>query len=375
MGMTGPDVEAVTEALTGVIDPEIRRNIVELDMVDDISIDGGSVTVTVLLTIAGCPLKDTITRDTKAAVARVEGVTEVSVVLGNMTPEQRKAMKEKLQGSGTRDIPFNRPDSLTKVYAVASGKGGVGKSSVTANLAVSLAAKGLRVGLVDADIYGFSIPGMLGLSGKPTRVDDMILPQIAHEVKVMSIGMFVPPSQAVVWRGPMLHRALQQFLTDVFWGDLDVLLLDLPPGTGDIAISVAQLLPGSELLVVTTPQSAAAQVAERAGSIATQTKQTLSGVIENMSWMEMPDGTRMEVFGSGGGASVAANLSTTLEREVPLLAQIPLDTRLREGSDAGTPVVLSSPDSPAAQAFDTLAESLRRRTRGLSGRSLGLSPV
>ena len=373
--MTGPDVEAVTEALTGVIDPEIRRNIVELDMVDDISIDGGSVTVTVLLTIAGCPLKDTITRDTKAAVARVEGVTEVSVVLGTMTPEQRKAMKEKLQGSGTRDIPFNRPDSLTKVYAVASGKGGVGKSSVTANLAVSLAAKGLRVGLVDADIYGFSIPGMLGLSGKPTRVDDMILPQIAHEVKVMSIGMFVQPSQAVVWRGPMLHRALQQFLTDVFWGDLDVLLLDLPPGTGDIAISVAQLLPGSELLVVTTPQSAAAQVAERAGSIATQTKQTLSGVIENMSWMEMPDGTRMEVFGSGGGASVAANLSTTLEREVPLLAQIPLDTRLREGSDAGTPVVLSSPDSPAAQAFDTLAESLRRRTRGLSGRSLGLSPV
>src|SRR5699024_11077615 len=226
VGMSGPDVDAVAEAVTGDTGPEIRRNIVQLDMVDDISIDGGSVTVTVLLTIAGCPLKDTITRDTKAAVARAEGVTEVSVVLGTMTPEQRKAMKEKLQGSGTRDIPFNRPDSLTKVYAVASGKGGVGKSSVTANLAVSLAAKGLRVGLVDADIYGFSIPGMLGLSGKPTRVDDMILPQIAHEVKVMSIGMFVPPSQAVVWRGPMLHRALQQFLTDVFWGDLDVLLLD-----------------------------------------------------------------------------------------------------------------------------------------------------
>ncbi|GGC24284.1 iron-sulfur cluster carrier protein [Brevibacterium sediminis] len=375
MGMTGPSEDAVREALTGVIDPEIRRSIVELDMVESIVIEGGKVTVTVLLTIAGCPLKDTITKDTKAAVAGVDGVAEVAVVLGTMTPEQRKEMKEKLQGSGTRDIPFNRPESLTKVYAIASGKGGVGKSSVTANLAVSLADKGLRVGIVDADIYGFSIPGMLGLSGKPTRVDEMILPQVAHDVKVMSIGMFVPPSQAVVWRGPMLHRALQQFLTDVFWGDLDVLLLDLPPGTGDIAISVAQLLPGSELLVVTTPQSAAAQVAERAGSIATQTKQTLAGVIENMSWMEMPDGTRMEVFGSGGGASVAENLAAALDQEVPLLAQIPLDTRLREGSDAGTPVVLGGPDSPAARAFDTLAESLRRRSRGLSGRSLGLSPV
>lgn len=241
--MTGPSEDAVREALTGVIDPEIRRSIVELDMVESIVIEGGKVTVTVLLTIAGCPLKDTITKDTKAAVAGVDGVAEVAVVLGTMTPEQRKEMKEKLQGSGTRDIPFNRPESLTKVYAIASGKGGVGKSSVTANLAVSLADKGLRVGIVDADIYGFSIPGMLGLSGKPTRVDEMILPQVAHDVKVMSIGMFVPPSQAVVWRGPMLHRALQQFLTDVFWGDLDVLLLDLPPGTGDIAISVAQLLP------------------------------------------------------------------------------------------------------------------------------------
>ena len=373
--MTAPTADAVKEALSGVIDPEIRRNIVELDMVEDISIDGGEVTVTVLLTIAGCPLKGTITKDTEAAVRKVPGVTDVNVVLGTMTPEQRKAMKEKLQGTGTREIPFNRDDSLTKVYAIASGKGGVGKSSVTANLAVSLAAKGLRVGLVDADIYGFSIPGMLGLSGKPTRVDEMILPQIGHDVKVMSIGMFVPPSQAVVWRGPMLHRALQQFLTDVFWGDLDVLLLDLPPGTGDIAISVAQLLPGSELLVVTTPQAAAAQVAERAGSIATQTKQKLTGVIENMSWMELPDGSRMDVFGSGGGTSVAENLSRTMDTEIPLLAQIPLDTQLREGSDAGLPVVLGNPQSPAAKAFDALAESLRKRTRGLSGRSLGLSPV
>ena len=374
--MSGPSEDAVREALTGVIDPEIRRSIVELDMVESVSIDGGKVTVTVLLTISGCPLKDTITNDTTAAVSQVDGVTEVSVILGTMTPEQRTAMREKLQGSGTsREVPFNKPGSLTKVYAIASGKGGVGKSSITANLAVSLAQSGLRVGVVDADIYGFSIPSMLGLSGKPTRVDDMIIPQVAHDVKVMSIGMFVPSNQAVVWRGPMLHRALQQFLTDVFWGDLDVLLLDLPPGTGDIAISVAQLLPGSELLVITTPQQAAAQVAERAGSISTQTDQRLAGVIENMSWMEMPDGTRMEVFGSGGGAQVAANLSETLGSQVDLLAQVPLDTQVREGSDSGTPVVLGQPDSPAAREFASLASTLAHRSRGLSGRSLGLSPV
>lgn len=374
--MTEPTEQAVRDALTIVIDPEIRRNIVELDMVDDITIEGGKVTVTVLLTIAGCPLKGTITKDTTAAVSQVEGVTEVAVVLGTMTTEQRTAMREKLQGAGSsRDIPFNRPDSLTKVYAIASGKGGVGKSSITANLAVSLARTGLRVGVVDADIYGFSIPGMLGLSGQPTRVDDMIIPQVAFDVKVMSIGMFVPPNQAVVWRGPMLHRALQQFLTDVFWGDLDVLLLDLPPGTGDIAISVAQLLPQSELLVVTTPQQAAAQVAERAGSITTQTNQRLAGVIENMSWMQMPDGTRMDVFGTGGGASVAANLSETTGAEVELIAQIPLDTRVREGSDAGTPFVLAHPDSPAAEAFTSMAAALGQRARGLSGKSLGLSPV
>ena len=369
-------IDAVREALTTVIDPEIRRNIVDLDMVSDIAVDGGTVTVTVLLTISGCPLKDTITRDTEAAVGRLEGVTEVVVELGTMTPEQRTAMREKLQGpGGTREVPFAKPESLTKVYAVASGKGGVGKSSVTANLAAALAAKGLRVGLVDADIYGFSIPTMLGLSGQPTRVDDMIIPQVAHDVKVMSIGMFVPGNQAVVWRGPMLHRALQQFLTDVFWGDLDILLLDLPPGTGDIAISVAQLLPNSELLVITTPQQASAQVAERAGAIATQTNQPIAGVIENMSWMELPDGTRMDVFGTGGGQTVAENLAATTNTEVELLTQIPLDTLVREGSDAGTPVVLARPDSPAAQAFDSLAERLAQRSRGLSGRSLGLSPV
>ena len=375
--MTAPTVDAVRAALATVLDPEIRRSIVELDMVDDIAVaDDGHVAVTVLLTIAGCPLKDTITRDTEAAVAQVDGVTGVTVTLGTMTPEQRQAMREKLQGPGAnREIPFNKPNSLTRIYAVASGKGGVGKSSITANLAVALAAEGLRVGVIDADIYGFSIPGMLGLSGKPTKVDEMILPQVAHGVKVISIGMFVQPGQAVVWRGPMLHRALQQFLTDVFWGDLDVLLLDLPPGTGDIAISVAQLLPRSELLVVTTPQQAAAQVAERAGSVSTQTQQQVTGVIENMSWMEMPDGTRMDVFGSGGGESVAKNLTQITGGQVPLLGQIPLDPPVRTGGDAGTPAVLAAPDSPASTALRAVAQQLATRSRGLAGRSLGLSPA
>ncbi|WP_420733792.1 Mrp/NBP35 family ATP-binding protein [Brevibacterium luteolum] len=375
--MTAPTIDAVRAALATVLDPEIRRSIVELDMVDDIAVaDDGHVAVTVLLTIAGCPLKDTITRDTEAAVAKVHGVTGVTVTLGTMTPEQRQAMREKLQGPGAnREIPFNKPNSLTRIYAVASGKGGVGKSSITANLAVALAAEGLRVGVIDADIYGFSIPGMLGLSGKPTKVDEMILPQVAHGVKVISIGMFVQPGQAVVWRGPMLHRALQQFLTDVFWGDLDVLLLDLPPGTGDIAISVAQLLPRSELLVVTTPQQAAAQVAERAGSVSTQTQQQVTGVIENMSWMEMPDGTRMDVFGSGGGESVAKNLTQITAGQVPLLGQIPLDPPVRTGGDEGTPAVLAAPDSPASTALRAVAQQLATRSRGLAGRSLGLSPA
>lgn len=375
--MTAPTIDAVRAALATVLDPEIRRSIVELDMVDDIAVaDDGHVAVTVLLTIAGCPLKDTITRDTEAAIAKVDGVTGVTVTLGTMTPEQRQAMREKLQGPGAnRVIPFNKPNSLTRIYAVASGKGGVGKSSITANLAVALAAEGLRVGVIDADIYGFSIPGMLGLSGKPTKVDEMILPQVAHGVKVISIGMFVQPGQAVVWRGPMLHRALQQFLTDVFWGDLDVLLLDLPPGTGDIAISVAQLLPRSELLVVTTPQQAAAQVAERAGSVSTQTQQQVTGVIENMSWMEMPDGTRMDVFGSGGGESVAKNLSEITGGQVPLLGQIPLDPPVRTGGDEGTPAVLAAPDSPASTALRAVAQQLATRSRGLAGRSLGLSPA
>ncbi|GAB3564951.1 Mrp/NBP35 family ATP-binding protein [Spelaeicoccus albus] len=372
----GPSVEAVESALAEVNDPEIRKPITELDMVRDVAVSPeGVVSLTILLTVAGCPLKGTIKKDVEGAIRTLDGVTGVELTLGVMTPEQRDDLKTRLRGSGAREIPFAQPDSLTRVYAVASGKGGVGKSSITANLAASMAADGLAVGVIDADIYGFSIPTMLGAHRAPTRVDDMILPPIVHGVKVISIGSFVPANQAVVWRGPMLHRALQQFLTDVFWGDLDVLLLDLPPGTGDIAISVAQLLPGSELLLVTTPQHAAADVAERAGSMSVQTEQGVAGVVENMSWMEMPGGERLEVFGSGGGKTLTENLGNTIGSPVQLLGQIPLDTKVREGADAGVPVVLSHPQSPASLALVDVAKSLTSRERGLAGRSLGLSPA
>ena len=337
-------------ALATVIDPEIRKPITELGMVESATCDdAGHVAVTILLTVAACPLKDTLTRDTEAAVGALPGVTGVTVTLGVMTDEQRTALKTQLRGGqAEREVPFAKPGSLTRVYAVASGKGGVGKSSVTVNLAAAMAAEGLRVGVVDADVHGFSIPRMLGVTTAPTQVDDMIMPPISHEVKVISIGMFVPGNQPVVWRGPMLHRALQQFLSDVFWGDLDVLLLDLPPGTGDIAISIGQLLPTAEILVVTTPQLAAAEVAERAGAIALQTHQRVVGVVENMSWLELPDGSRQEIFGAGGGKAVSESLTRSIGAEVPLLGQVPLDTRLRIGGDEGMPVVLADPDSPAS---------------------------
>jgi ATP-binding protein involved in chromosome partitioning len=369
--------EALFAAMTTVIDPEIRKPVTELGMVESVTVDeAGQVAVTILLTVSGCPMKDTLTKDTTAALSKVEGVTDVKVTLGVMSDEQRGELRTQLRGGNAeREIPFAKPNSLTRVYAVASGKGGVGKSSITVNLAASLAQSGLRVGVVDADVYGFSVPRMLGVEHRPTQVDDMILPPVSYDVKVISIGMFVPGNQPVVWRGPMLHRALQQFLGDVFWGDLDVLLLDLPPGTGDIAISVAQLIPGAEILVVTTPQQAAAEVAERAGSIALQTHQRIVGVIENMSWLELPDGSRQEIFGSGGGQAVADSLTRSVGAPVPLLGQIPLDTELREGADQGTPVVLRNPQSPAAVALNAISRGLATRSRGLAGRSLGLTPT
>jgi ATP-binding protein involved in chromosome partitioning len=370
--------EQVTAALASVRDPEIRRPITELNMVKDVRIDpNGAVTVSVYLTVAGCPLRDTITRDVTAAVAPLDGVTGVRVDLDVMSPEQRKALQEQLRGPARaeNEIPFAKPGSLTRVYAIASGKGGVGKSSLTVNLAVALANRGRTVGVVDADIYGHSVPRMLGVTGRPTQVEQMILPPEANGVRVISIGMFTPGNTPVVWRGPMLHRALQQFLADVYWGDLDVLLMDLPPGTGDIAISVAQLVPSAELLVVTTPQVAAQEVAERAGAIALQTHQQIVGVVENMSWWEQPDGSRVELFGSGGGAAVAASLSRLTGTSVPLLGQVPIDQRLREGGDAGVPIVASAPDSPAAVALGEVADKLAARQRGLAGLQLGLSPA
>ncbi|GAA4287802.1 P-loop NTPase [Georgenia daeguensis] len=375
--MSAPSVEAVRAELVNVIDPEIRRPITELNMVRSVDVEpGGLVVVGVDLTTAGCPLKDTITRDVTNVVGAIEGVSGVRVDMGVMTDEQRKDLRTMLRGGVAEpEIPFAKPGSLTRVYAVTSGKGGVGKSSVTANLAAAMAADGLKVGVVDADIYGFSIPRMLGVAHPPTKVDDMILPPVAHDVKVISIGMFTQNGRPVVWRGPMLHRALQQFLADVFWGDLDVLLLDLPPGTGDIAISVAQMLPNSEILVVTTPQVAAAEVAQRAGVIAEQTHQHVVGVVENMSWLEQPDGTRVELFGSGGGERVSTELGKTLGYDVPLLAQVPIELELREGGDAGVPLVLRESGSPAAEALLSLSRSLSHRARGLAGRSLGISPV
>jgi ATP-binding protein involved in chromosome partitioning len=372
-----PTIEdAIQAALATVDDPEIRRPITELGMVKGFSVGNGSVRVELLLTVAGCPLRDKLTNDITAALTRIPGITAVDIDFGVMTEEQRKALQATLRGGGQAAepvIPFAQPGSRTRVYAVASGKGGVGKSSVTVNLAASLAKRGLSVGVVDADIYGHSVPRMLGVEGRPTRVEDMIMPPQSHGVKVISIGMFTSGNAAVVWRGPMLHRALQQFLADVYWGDLDVLLLDLPPGTGDVAISLAQLLPNAEILVVTTPQTAAAEVAERAGAIALQTHQRLVGVVENMSWLEMPDGSRMEVFGAGGGQIVADSLTTTVGASVPLLGQIPLDTRVREAGDDGTPIVLAAPDAPAAAALDAVAAKLAVRRESLVGKPLSLS--
>ena len=370
-----PALSQIREALQRVDDPEIRRPITDLGMVDDIVVDAtGRARVRVLLTVSGCPMRDTLRRDVTAAVLTVPGVTAIDVELGVMSDEQRAALRELLKGGqAEREIPFARPDSLTQVIAVASGKGGVGKSSVTVNLAAALAAHGLKVGILDADIYGHSVPAMLGVAdSRPTSVEDMIMPVPARGLKVISIGMLKPRrDQVVAWRGPILDRALTQMLADVYWGDLDYLLIDLPPGTGDVAISLGQRLPSAEVLVVTTPQSAAAEVAERAGTMASMMNQHVIGVVENMSHLvttcpHCGEVHTYDIFGTGGGADVARTLSARLGYAVTLLAQIPIDPQLRASGDAGVPLVEST-DHPAATALSSLADMLVRRGRGLLG--------
>lgn len=381
--MPSPTVEAVREALSKVNDPEIKRPITDLGMVDDIVVDGSSITARILLTVSGCPMKDRLTGDVTAAIAEIAPDHQITVDLGVMTDEQRKEMQTNLRGGQSqREVPFAQAGSLTKVFAIASGKGGVGKSSVTVNLAVAMAARGLKVGLVDADIYGHSIPDMLGVGdSRPTQVEDMIMPvpvptPSGTDIQVISIGMLKPrKDQVVAWRGPMLDRALVQMLSDVYWGDLDVLLLDLPPGTGDMAISLGQHLPNAEVVVVTTPQPAAATVAERAGTMASMLHQRVVGVIENMSYLDTGDGARLEIFGSGGAKQVAATLSDRFGYDVSVLGEIPLDPRLREGGDAGTPIVATHPDTEAAKVMQRIADDLTGRARGLSGMQLGLSPA
>ena len=362
--MTAAIDPALQRALATVVDPEIRRPLVELDMIPSATLDDGVARIRLELTVAACPAADRIQADVSQAAASVAGVDRVEIDVAVMAPATRQALVERLRGS--RPQQFG-PDTLTRIIAVASGKGGVGKSTVTANLAVALAARGLAVGVIDADVHGYSIPALLGSDAKPTRVGDMMMPPEAHGVRLVSIGMFVDGNRSVSWRGPMLHRTLAQFVTDVWWGDLDVLLIDMPPGTGDVAISLGQLLPHAEVLVVTTPQKAAADVAERAAEVARQTGQRVLGVVENMAGLPQADGSILELFGAGGGDEAARRL------EVPLLARIPLSVALREGGDAGQPVVAAEPGDPAAAAIIALAESLRG-TRPLTGRSLPLAP-
>ena len=386
--------EQVREALRGVLDPEIGKPIEDLGMLQRIEIAGPDVTVHVLLTIAGCPLRERIDSDVRGALAPIEGIGTVRVALGEMTQDQRQQLVSRLRGApaagggaegnvghghghdhGHGHAPGGQPqqqafftDGTTSVIAVASGKGGVGKSSVTVNLATALAAEGHRVGILDADVWGFSIPRMMGVSGPPVSFNDMILPLESHGVRMISMGFFVPEERPVIWRGPMLHKVVQDFLGKVYWGELDFLLCDLPPGTGDVSLSMASFLPGAGMLVVTTPQDAARKVAERAGKMAAEVRQRVVGVIENMSWFACPHcGDRTHVFGEGGGAEAAATLS------VPLLGQIPLYPPLREGGDSGTPLVSAEPDSPAGQALIDAARQLARATKTVVGKPLQLT--
>ena len=360
-------------ALETVIDPELRVPIVQLGMVHDVSVDSGYASLTVKLTVVGCPASEQIRREVEQAALSVSGIEKVSIEMSVMNADERAALTDKLRaGRAVRINPFGE-QTTTKIYLVGSGKGGVGKSTLTANLAVALAAKGYRVGLIDADIFGYSIPGQLGVNQPPTRIDDLILPPVAFGVKVISIGMFLEDRKPVAWRGPMLHRAINQFLTDVYWGDLDYLLVDQPPGTGDVAISLGQMLPSAKTIVVTTPQLASADVSERSGALGLQTGQGIIGVVENMAWLQLPDGSRLDLFGSGGGALVANRLTQLAGTEVALLAQVPISVGLREGSDTGLPIIISNPDDPASQAITQIANALEKDPRGLVKKKLGLS--
>ncbi len=374
--MSSEVVNAIHAALATVSDPELHRPLPDLGMVESVSFDGGKAFIKILLTISGCPMRDRLEKDVTAAVEQIMEVKEISLEFGVMNEAQRDNVKKLLRGGREKFIPFAQPDSLTRVWGISSGKGGVGKSSVTVNLAAALSERGFKVGVLDADVYGHSIPRLFGIEGqRPTAIDQTFIPVEVRGIKVVSIEMFKPDrADPVAYRGPLLHRVLEQLLSDAYWGDLDFLLLDLPPGTGDIAISLGQLIPASEIIVVTTPQVAAAEVAERAGRIAHQLKQHIVGVIENMSaYEDRATGRKIALFGEGGGAETSRRLSTLVGAEVPLVAQIPFDQELREGGDEGAPIVWRNPDSIAAQGFFSVVDKLAPRKKSLLGVRLGVS--
>lgn len=370
-------IDSLNDALSKVQDPELHRSITELGMVEELTEVNGDVSIKVLLTISGCPMQDRLRGDITTALKNVEGVKSVELAFGVMSQEQRDYVKKVVRGGREKTITFAQPESLTRVIGIASGKGGVGKSSVTANLGVAFAKKGLRVGILDADVYGHSIPRLMGLMGqRPTAIDQLFIPLESFGVKVVSMEMFKPErSDPVAYRGPLLHRVLEQLLSDAHWGDLDVLLIDLPPGTGDLAISLGQLIPNSEIVVVTTPQIAAAEIAERAGRIAHQIHQRVIGVIENMSEYGCPTcGEKIALFGSGGGEETSRRLSALVGIDVPLLGKIAFNPELRSGGDDGVPLVQAAPDSDSAQSILAIAEILVKRSKSLVGVRLGISP-
>ena len=374
--MSSEVVKEIHAALATVSDPELHRPLPDLGMVESVTFDGGIASIKILLTISGCPMRDRLERDVTAAVEKVSEVEDIHLEFGVMNETQRDNVKKLLRGGREKFIPFAQPDSLTRVWGISSGKGGVGKSSVTVNLAAALSERGFKVGVLDADVYGHSIPRLFGIEGqRPTAIDQTFIPVEVRGIKVVSIEMFKPDrADPVAYRGPLLHRVLEQLLSDAYWGDLDFLLLDLPPGTGDIAISLGQLIPASEIIVVTTPQVAAAEVAERAGRIAHQLKQHIVGVIENMSaYEDSATGAKIALFGEGGGAETSRRLSTLVGAEVPLVAQIPFDQELREGGDEGAPIVWRNPDSNAAQGFFSVVDKLAPRKKSLLGVRLGVS--